>query len=691
MTDTEYQGQIGIDLGTTYSCVGIWEGDHVEIIPNQEGNKTTPSWVAFTDSEVLVGDSAKLQASQNPENTIFDVKRLMGKHFSDDVVQTDLDHFPFQVVGDRNDIPTINVTHKGKQRSFKPEQISAFVLEKMRKVAEDYLGQRVRKAVITVPAYFNDSQRNATKNAATIAGLVCDKIINEPTAACMCYGLDKKEDNSKVLIFDLGGGTFDVSILNLYNGVFQVLSTSGDTHLGGEDFDNVMVNELIREFCRIHKFNEDQVRDGMSGRSVRKLKTAAESAKRTLSSAKSAMIEVENIYGGKDLFITLTRGKFEAWCGHLFKKCLTPVQNALADASLDPNQINEVVLIGGSTRIPKIQELLSEYFGGIQLNKSVNPDEAVAYGAAIQGAILSKQDPSGKTKELLLMDVTPLSLGIEAKGGVMSVIIPRNSSIPTKESKVYSTVEDQQTEVMIKIFEGERKFTNDNHKIGDFELSDIPRQPRNVPKIKVTFSIDANGILSVKAVDKETGNANEVKITNTTRLSQEEINKMVDEADEFRAEDEMRKDALNARYQFEKELLFHQQSINDPELNMSEEGEMILSEDEITWMNQYILNNLTWLEENDEVSRDKIDEAKRLFTNSTKSIMSRIFARKKQMDMARKYAEREPDEHDLQKVADMAFGSEADALGASSSAPVAQTHKKKVVARPRKKVAVAFR
>lgn len=654
----EYQGQIGIDLGTTYSCVGIWEGDHVEIIPNQEGSKTTPSWVAFTDTEILVGDSAKLQAAQNPENTVFDVKRLLGKHFSDDSVQSDIENFPFEVVGDRNDIPTINVVHKGTKRSFKPEQISAFVLQKMRQVAEDYLGKRVRRAVITVPAYFNDSQRNATKNAATIAGLICDKIINEPTAACMCYGLDKREDNSKVLIFDLGGGTFDVSILNLYNGVFQVLSTSGDTHLGGEDFDDIMVRELIREFSKKYKLDEDVVREGMTHKASRKLKTAAERAKRTLSSAQSAMVEVENLYDGQDLFLTITRGKFEKWCDTLFKKCLIPVRNALEDAQLEPNQINEVVLIGGSTRIPKVQELLSEYFGGIQLNKSVNPDEAVAYGAAIQGAILSKQDPSGKTKELLLMDVTPLSLGIESKGGIMSVIIPRNSSIPIKESKVYSTVEDQQTEVMIKIFEGERKFTNNNHKIGDFELSDIPRQPRGVPKINVTFSIDANGILNVRAVDKETGSTNEIKITNTTRLSQEEINRMVDEADEFRAEDEMRKDSLNARYQFEKELLFHQQSINDPELNTSEEGEPILTSEEISWMNQFILNNLTWLEENDEVAREKIEEAKRLFTNGTKSLMSRIFARKKQLDMAQKYAEHdEPD--DLQKAADMAFGTAA--------------------------------
>ena len=653
----EYEGQIGIDLGTTYSCVGVWVNDHVEIIPNQEGSKTTPSWVAFTDTEILVGESAKMQATMNHENTIFDAKRLLGKHFNSDSVQSDIDMFPFDVVGDRNDVPTINVTYKEQKKSFKPEQISAMILEKMRNVAEEYLGKKVRKAVITVPAYFNDSQRNATKNAATIAGLICDKIINEPTAACMCYGLEKKEDNSKVLIFDLGGGTFDVSILNLYQGIFQVLSTSGDTHLGGEDFDNVVSEKLLEEFCKKNKLNIEDVQANMTGKAVRKLRAASEKAKRALSSAQSTMIEVENIYQGLDLYTNLSRTKFELWCDELFRRCLIPVRNALDDASLDPDQISEVVLIGGSTRIPKIQENLSKYFGGIQLNKSVNPDEAVAYGAAVQGAILSKCDPSGKTKELLLMDVTPLSLGIESKGGMMSAIIPRNSSIPIKESKVYSTVEDQQTSVMIKVFEGERKFTSDNHKIGDFELTDIPRQPRGVPKINVTFSIDANGILSVKAMDKETGNANEIKISNTTSLSQEEINRMVDEAEEFRMEDEMRKDALNAKYQFEKELTFHQQAINDPELSCSDSGEKILTEDEISWMNQFILNNLTWLEDTDDVGREKIEEAKRLFLNNTKGIMSKVFARKKQLDMAQTFAEKE-EEVDLQNVADMAFQDE---------------------------------
>ena len=655
----DFEGQIGIDLGTTYSCVAYWDNDHVEIIPNEDGCNTTPSWVAFTDTEVLVGENAKMQAAGNPTNTLFDIKRLLGKRHSDDTVQDDLNNFPFEVVPDKNDIPTINVQYKGQPKSFKPEQISALVLEKMKKIAEDRLGKRVKKAVITVPAYFNDSQRTATKNAATIAGLTCDKIINEPTAACMCYGLEKHENNTKVLIFDLGGGTFDVSILNLCDGIFQVLSTSGDTHLGGEDFDMVIMDNLISEFARKNKIKGVQVKaeevsENLTDRARRRLKIGAERAKRVLSTSKTAMIDIENFYEGKDFTTKLTRGVLEKWCASLFRKCLEPVKRALEDSSLDPNQIQDVILIGGSTRIPKIQELLSEYFGGIQLNKSVNPDEAVAYGAAVQGAILSKCDPSGKTKELLLMDVTPLSLGIESKGGVMSTVIQRNTSIPVRDSKVYSTVENQQTAVMISIFEGERKFTSDNHKIGDFELTDIPAQPRGVPKIEVMFSIDGNGILNVKALDKDTGNANEVKITDTTRLSQEEINKMIDEADEFRVDDELRKDALNARYQFEKELLFTQHTINEKDIVIDEYGNEILTDDEIDWMNQCILSNLTWLEDGEELSKDKIDEAKKNFTSTTRPVMSKVFARKKQLEMAQNYAEKET--INLQDAANQAFG-----------------------------------
>lgn len=645
----EFQGQIGIDLGTTYSCVGVWLGDHVEIIANEKGQNTVPSWISFCENEILVGADAKEQANINPQNTIFDVKRLIGKRFSEDSVQKDLDHFPFEVIPDRNDLPLIKVNYKGQERTFMPEQLSAMILSKMREIAEARLGQRVKKAVITVPAYFNDSQRSATKNAATIAGLECDKIVNEPTAACLCYGLDRKDDGSKVLIFDLGGGTFDVSILNLQQGVFEVLSTSGDTHLGGEDFDNIVMEKVIGEFSLKYKIPVPEILEETTPKAMKKLKLATENAKRSISISTSSTIEVENFYKGHDLIAKLTRSKFETWCNHLFVKCLEPVKMALEDAKMKPDDIDEIVLVGGSTRIPKVQELLRQYFRGKTLNQTVNPDEAVAYGAAVQGAILSKTDTSGKTKDLLLLDVTPLSLGIESKGGVMSSIIERNTQIPTKKSKVYSTVDDRQTSVMINIFEGERKFTKDNHKIGDFELTDIPPMPRGVPKIEVKFNIDANGILTVSAYDKDTGNVNEIKITNSTKLTQEEINRMVDEADEFRADDEMRKDALNCRYTFEKELTFTQQSINDPELNTDETGNPILIEDEIMWANQFVLNNLTWLEDNEELSKTQIDEAKRQFLLGVKPLMSKIFARKKQLDMARQYRDINDAEMDQEK------------------------------------------
>lgn len=640
----DFDGQIGIDLGTTYSCVGVWVDDHVEIIPNEKGKKTTPSWVAFTETEILVGEDAKEQSNLNPRNTCFDVKRILGKKFSDDTVESDLDHFPFEVIPDRNDLPLIKVMYKSEEKTFKPEQISALVLGKMRDVAEAYLGKRVRRAVITVPAYFNDSQRTATKNAASIAGLECEKIINEPTAACMCYGLDKKSDNSKVLIFDLGGGTFDVSILNLCGGIFEVLSTSGDTHLGGEDFDQAIIQNIVAEFAKQQGVEPRELRKAVAPKKWKQLKLSAERAKQTISTALQATVEVENFYNGADINYKLSRTKFEIWCNDLFRQCLEPVKNALDAAGLKPADIEELVLIGGSTRIPKIQSILSDYFGGKTLNKSVNPDEAVAYGAAIQGAILSKTDKSGKTDELLLLDVTPLSLGIESKGGVMSTIIPRNTQIPVKKSKVYSTVEDRQTSVTVKVFEGERKFTSDNHKIGDFELTDIPKQARGVPKIEVTFAIDGNGILSVTASDKDTGNHTTVKITDTSRLTQEDINRMIDEADEFRAEDEMRKSALVARQQFEKELLFVQTSINDRVLTTNDEGGSLVTEEEVSWMNQFILNNLIWLEENEVLSLDQIETAKRLFQTNSKTVMGKVFARKKQIDLKTKYMDGEGEE-----------------------------------------------
>jgi heat shock protein 1/8 len=655
--DDVFEGQIGIDLGTTYSCVGFWNQDHVEIIPNENGNNTTPSWVAFIEDEIIVGDYAKKQCKNNRKNTIFDIKRLMGKHFSDDDVQDDIEHFPFQVVSNANGIPLIQVEHKGEIKQYWPEQISALILEKMRKIAEAYIGKRVRKAVITVPAYFNDSQRVATKQAAKIAGLECDKIINEPTAACLCYGLDKKTDGTNILIFDLGGGTFDVSLLHLSSGVFEVLATSGNTHLGGEDFDNIIMGKLLEEFCLKNQLNPQEVRNNISDKVLKKLKDEAETAKKILSTATITTIEIDNFYNNEDLITKLSRSKFESWCLPLFRKCLDPVRKVMEDAGIESGQVAEVVLVGGSTRIPKVQSLLSDYFGGIILNKSVNPDEAVAYGAAVQGAILSKNDTSGKTQELLLMDVTSLSLGIESKGGVMSKIIDRNSQIPVRKSKVYSTVEDGQTSVLIKIYEGERQFTADNHILGEFVLDQIPRQARGAAKIEVIFNLDGNGILSIKAVDKETGNCEELEISNSSRLDPETIARMIDEAEEFRADDEVRKNAMLAREQFEKELAFVQQSITDPELNCDEEGNAILAEEVYSFMNQFILNNLAWLEENCDLTKDVIDQAKTVFNNTIKDHMSRIYARKKQLDMSRKYVkdEVEPTVEDVQKLTDSVF------------------------------------
>lgn len=656
----DYEGQIGIDLGTTYSCVAYWQDDHVEIIPNENGVNTTPSWVAFDDDEIIVGEYAKKQSSRNPTGTIFGVKRLMGKRFSDDEVQQDIDSYPYTICPDKFDIPTIKVQYRGEERSLKPEQISALILEKMKGIAEAKLGKRVKRAVITVPAYFNDSQRTATKNAAAIAGLTCDKLLNEPTAAAMCYGLNRKDDDTKILIFDLGGGTFDVSILNLSNGIFEVLSTSGDTHLGGEDFDNIIMNRVVEEFCQKHGLNKSDVVSSLGESAGRKLKAEAEQAKKTLSCALSTTIEIDSFYEGKSLNVKITKTKFELWCSSVFQKCLEPVKKALDDAKLNQSQISEVVLVGGSTRIPKIQEMLSNFFGGITLNKSVNPDEAVAYGAAIQGAILSKNDSSGKTKELLLLDVTPLSMGITSKGGVMSKIIERNTQIPVKESKVYTTVEDGQTAVMIEIYEGERQFAKDNHKIGDFELKGIPKQARGAAKIEVIFSIDGNGMLSVKAVDLASGMFNEISVTDTARLTPEEVSQMVKEADEFRADDELKKESMNLRYAFEKELAFVQTSINDTDLITDDQGAPIISQEETIWLNEFLLNNLAWIEENeDNLSKEKLEQAMRQFTLATKAIMSKVYARKKQLDMAVQFLKEDAvvdTNDDQQSAMDKAFG-----------------------------------
>ncbi|KAL4743215.1 heat shock 70 kDa protein [Aspergillus similis] len=636
---------VGIDLGTTYSCVGVFRDDRIDIIANDQGNRTTPSFVAFTDTERLIGDAAKNQVAMNPHNTVFDAKRLIGRRFGDAEVQADMKHWPFKVV-DKSGKPIIEVEFKGETKQFTPEEISSMVLTKMRETAEAFLGGVVNNAVITVPAYFNDSQRQATKDAGLIAGLNVLRIINEPTAAAIAYGLDKKvEGERNVLIFDLGGGTFDVSLLTIEEGIFEVKATAGDTHLGGEDFDNRLVNHFVTEFKRKHKkvrsfrsmlilgrvygygrrispncgvMSQLKLDLSTNARALRRLRTACERAKRTLSSAAQTSIEIDSLFEGIDFYTSITRARFEELCQDLFRGTMEPVERVLRDAKIDKSSVHEIVLVGGSTRIPKIQRLVSDYFNK-EANKSINPDEAVAYGAAVQAAILSGDTSSKSTNEILLLDVAPLSVGIETAGGVMTPLVKRNTTIPTKKSETFSTYSDNQPGVLIQVYEGERARTKDNNLLGKFELTGIPPAPRGVPQIEVTFDLDANGIMNVSAVEKGTGKTNKITITNDKgRLSKEDIERMLADAEKYKAEDE----AEAARIQAKNGLESYAYSLK----NTISEGQLQISEDDKKKVSDKIDEVISWLDNNQTAEKDEYESQQKELEGVANPIISAAYA-----------------------------------------------------------------